>query len=227
MSRSERKLTDEDLLTLVETGRELAAEVGLRPLLETILDRASRLTDSPKASVILFDEKRAVLYIAHASGENAAAVMEGWGKSSERGIPLDGSKAGEVYTSGRAIVDDAVATASNHFKGVDRDTNRPTESMVCVPLTVAGKRLGVVQLLNKRAGNYSARDLTLLEHFAAQAAVAIRNAQLFDDLLAHMGFYTSDREAMDPMNLLDELTRPARWENLTILFADMRGFTQL
>jgi class 3 adenylate cyclase len=32
---------------------------------------------------------------------------------------------------------------------------------------------------------------------------------------------------MDPMNLLDELTRPARWENLTILFADMRGFTQL
>ena len=227
MSTNERKLTDADLLTLVVTGRELAAEVSLRSLLGTILDKASRLTDSPKASVILFDEKRAVLYIAHATGEDAAAVMEGWGKSSERGIPLQGSKAGEVFRSGRAVVDDAVAAAPNHFKGVDRDTNTATESMVCVPLTVAGERLGVVQLLNKRTGNYSVRDVTLLEHFAAQAAVAIRNARLFEDLLAHMGFYTSGGDAKSPMSLIDELTRPARWENMTILFADMRGFTQL
>jgi class 3 adenylate cyclase len=196
-------------------------------LLETILDKASRLTDSPKASVILLDAERDVLYIAHATGEGAAAVMEGWGAASERGIPLEGSKAGEVFRSGRAIVDDAVAAAPNHFKGIDHDTNTSTESMVCVPLAVAGDRLGVVQLLNKRTGNYTERDVTLLEHFAAQAAVAIRNAQLFDDLLAHMGFYTSGADATDPMSLLDELTQPARWENMTILFADMRGFTQL
>ncbi len=99
--------------------------------------------------------------------------------------------------------------------------------MVCVPLTVGGDRLGVVQLLNKRSGNYTERDVLLLEHFAAHAAVAIRNARHFQDLLAHMGLYTSTARVRKTQDLLIELTAPAHQERMTILFADMRGFTQL
>lgn len=63
----------------------------------------------------------------------------------------------------------------------------------------------------------------LLGRFAGYAALAIRNARLFRDLLGQMGLYG----AGDPYQWLERLNRPPQPANLTILFADMRGFTQL
>lgn len=227
MGTDSELLEKAELLTLVECGRELAAEVSLKTLLKTILDRASILTDSPDASVILYSEKRGDLYFAHAVGESAGLLLSQWGESSTQGVPLTRSKAGEVFRTGMSLVENALADDANHFKDVDSDTNRPTVSMICVPLTVAGKPIGAVQILNKRSDGYTDHDRVLLEHFAAQAAVAIRNARLIEEILAHMGFYASRDEARGPTELIDELNRPAHRETITILFADMRGFTQL
>jgi class 3 adenylate cyclase len=63
----------------------------------------------------------------------------------------------------------------------------------------------------------------LLEHLGRQAATAINNALLLGKLSAHMGLY-SRQGARD---LVERLDQPARREMLTMLFADMRGFTQL
>jgi GAF domain-containing protein len=41
-------------------------------------------------------------------------------------------------------------------------------SMVCVPLTIKHETIGVMQILNKRSGNDTARDRMLLEQFANQ-----------------------------------------------------------
>ena len=46
-------VTVNDLRALVDTVRELAAEVNLKTLLRDILDKASKLTNSSDASVIL------------------------------------------------------------------------------------------------------------------------------------------------------------------------------
>jgi class 3 adenylate cyclase len=126
---------------------------------------------------------------------------------------------------------DAVAKDPNHFKGVDKDTRRQTASMVCVPLIVTSRRsgvsraLGVIQILNKKNGNYTKRDQVLLECFADQAAVALENARLVSDLFAHMGLYAT--EDLDPLQAYSDLrSRPAWQEVLSVLFADMRGFTQ-
>jgi adenylate cyclase len=220
-------LTNNDLAALVETGRELGAELRLTSLLQRILEKATLLTDSRDSSVILFDEKRKHLYFAHATGANADTLLEKWGGSSDRGIPLTGSKAGEVFTSGRSIIINDISTDPSHYPGVDRETGKPTLSMVCVPMTFAAKRIGVMQILNKQKGYYSDRDLVLLENFATQAAIAIRNARLVEELLAHMGLYSSHAAEEGPVELLEELIRPAHNEVLSILFADMRGFVQL
>ena len=42
--------------------------------------------------------------------------------------------------------------------------------MICVPLAVGDNRLGVMQLLNKQGGNYTTRDVLLLEQDAALAS---------------------------------------------------------
>jgi adenylate cyclase len=104
--------------------------------------------------------------------------------------------------------------------------------MVCVPLVAVSKRsgaartLGVIQILNKRSGNYTERDKILLERFADQAAVALDNAHLVADLFAHMGLYTTE-EGVDPVRTYADIrSKPAWHETLSVLFADMRGFTQ-
>jgi class 3 adenylate cyclase len=142
---------------------------------------------------------------------------------------LVGSKAGQVFTSMTSVTVDAVQHDPNHYEGVDRATQRRTECMVCVPLVAIRQpsrdahALGVIQILNKRSGNYTPRDRALLERFAELAAVAIQNARLVSDLYANKGLYAAD-ESVDPQELL---SRPAWNETLSVLIADMRGFTQL
>ncbi|MFN2608950.1 MAG: GAF domain-containing protein [Acidimicrobiales bacterium] len=220
-------LTLADLEALLETGRALSEEVELKTLLDRILEQACLLTDSPDASVLLHDPSRDVLYFAAVSGANAATLLDSWGFASDRAVPISSSVAGKVFTTGEPLVVDSVEGEDDHFGGVDRDTRAETRSLVCLPLRVGARRLGVVQLLNKRTGNYASRDLVLLEHLARQAAVAIRNAQLFDDLLSHMGLYGLRAPGVGPAELLDELRRPPHPEVLSVLVADMRNYTKL
>jgi class 3 adenylate cyclase/putative methionine-R-sulfoxide reductase with GAF domain len=223
----ETHLSSEDLLALANSARELSSEIDLDDVLKHILISAGRLTNSPAGSVILYDKDRDGLYFAAATGDKADKVLEQFGETGPERVPLHRSKAGTVYRTGESIVEHSMEKDPNHFKGVDRQTNATTESMVCVPLTIGGDRLGVVQLLNKRTGNYTNRDVLLLELFAAHAAVALRNARHFQDLLAHMGLYTAPQSGRKTQDLLSEIASPARQERMTILFGDMRGFTQL
>ena len=216
-----------DLLALVETSRDLASELDLRALLPRILARAGGLTGSPDGSIILYDPERKDLYFAEAIGSASAMLMKTFGPNREKGIPLEGSKAGQVFTSGRSLKEDVLAGDTQHFKGVDQATKSATESMICVPLSVGDERLGVMQLLNKQGGDYTPRDLTLLEHFASQAAVALRNATLVRDVLAHMGWYEAEGTGSDALQTLRALRKPAHSETLTVMFADMRGYNQL
>jgi len=219
-------LTKEDLLVLVESGGELSAQVDLDTLLQRILSKACELTDSKDSSVLLHNEDKNTLYFAAATGDKAEFLLQNWSENSAQQIPLMGSKAGQVFESGQSIIVNSVRDDPIHYKGVDLDTSKHTDSMICSPLTVSGERIGVVQILNKK-NEYTKRDQALLEQFAMQAAVAIRNARLFIDLIAHMGFYGSDEKDKGPIELLQELSKPAQSEVLTVVFADMRGFTQL
>jgi putative nucleotidyltransferase with HDIG domain len=58
-------------------------------------------------------------------------------------------------------------------------------SILCAPLKIKNELIGVIYVDNRaRAGIFQEHDLGLIRSFADQAAVAIDNAQLFDDLQA-------------------------------------------
>jgi len=207
-------------------AQELGAETELRTLLERVLRRAVELTASTGASVYLHDERRRKLYVAHAVGPGADVVLRMWGIHG-KGIPLVGSKAGAVFTSGDALVENEVQGDAEHFKEVDHDTATATRSMCCVPLNVAGRRIGAVQLLNRIDGPYSSYELALLEAFAGLAAVAVRNARLIRELAAHMGAYGAEIDALDAGAIERLLTTPAAAERLSTLFVDLRSYSHL
>src|SRR5258706_5038462 len=198
---NDTKLSQRDVLALVESARHLSLEIDLPDLLEEILKRAGKMTDSPSGSVMLMEDEGTGFYFAAATGPKGKGALEKFGEFAADRIPVwknketreYGSVAGQVFDSGESVVKDSLRTDAAHFKGVDQNTNYHTESMVCVPLAVGAECLGVVQLLNKPRGNYTARDVALLENFAAHAAIAIRNARHFRDLLAHKGLFSSSQ----------------------------------
>lgn len=217
-------LTIDDFQALVNTGRKLSRELALEQLLQNILQSASDLTDSSDTSVILRNDFETSLYFAAATGEEAEWVLSNFGIHSKKQIPIEGSNAGAVYLSGKSLVENVT---KEHYSGVDDTTNTVTKSMVCVPLRVGDETLGVMQVLNKKEGIYTQRDRVILEHLADQASVAIRNAKLLSSLLAHSGLYGSTLRTGELFDRVNLLNQPAKTETLTVLFADMRGFTQL
>ncbi len=217
-------LDNNDLLSLLQSTQDLSSEIAIKELLKSILHKACKLTDSPDASIILSNKFRNSLYFAEAIGENSDILRQEWGEFSPKNIPLEGSISGEVFTSSTSLI---INKVEDHFEGVDKDTQKNTTSMICVPLTVTGQGLGAMQILNKRSGNYLERDLVLLEHFASIAAVAIRNAQLFKELMIHMGFNSLAHRGKGPLDFFRELKKPVCSEMITVMFVDMRGFTQL
>ena len=215
-------LSREDLVALVETATRLATEVDQGRLAQAILERACKMTNSPDGSVMLLDAEASGLFFASACGDGAPALLDRWGESSSQRVPLQGSKAGHVFTTGQTIVEQRLEEDSEHFTGVDEQTRKVSQSMICAPLEVGGNRIGVVQILNK-PGQYTSRDRSLLEQFGVQAAAAIKNARRIRELAAHKGLYARDITE----DLLTLLNQPATREEITLLFADMRGFTQL
>lgn len=223
---SEVELSAAELLILVESAKELSSEIDLSELLGKILLRGATLTGSPSASIFLDDPGRG-LFAAAASGPKAADLLAVVGEDAPHRVPYEGSKAGEVFTHGISLIVDSIASDPHHFKAIDRQLAHQTESMVCVPLLVGDQRIGAVQLLNKASGNYDRHDVLLLEHLASHAALAIQNARLIRELLAHKGLFASPSSGLRTADLVRELSAKPDRERMTILFADMRGFTRL
>ena len=65
----------------------------------------------------------------------------------------------------------------------DRMTGFDTRSVLCVPLISQGKVLGVIEVLNKRHGEFTQSDLQLLQSIAATGSIAMENARLYGETL--------------------------------------------
>src|SRR5262249_10517130 len=57
-------------------------------------------------------------------------------------------------------------------------------SIVAVPLLHQGNPIGVISVARANAGSFPERQITLLQAFADQAVIAIRNVRLFDEVQA-------------------------------------------
>lgn len=167
------------LMCILEVTRSLNQTLNLEMQLKMIQDVATQLTETAAASIFLRDNKTDELFFLSATGEAAD------GEKGERlrriPVPVDGSIAGWVVRTGEpAVVNDA-RRDKRHYERTDDETHFVTRSILAVPLIRREKIIGVLEVLNKVDGKaFSQDDLDLLTTLAAQAAVAIENARLFE-----------------------------------------------
>jgi signal transduction histidine kinase len=167
---------------IIELSRHLNAVLELPPLLQLIIEAARELTDSEASSILLVDRKSGDLYFEAATGAKSQEVQRVV-------VPMDNSIAGWVVQHGEPLVIEDARKDERHFQESDIETAFVTRSLIAVPLSVKGRIIGVLEALNKAEGrSFGEDDVNLLMTMAAQAAVAIENARLFQqsDLISEM-----------------------------------------
>jgi len=166
---------------LMEVSRTLASTLDLSKLLRQIIEAAVELTDTESASIMLFDPHSGELRFEATTDEDSA-TLEGFI------IPVEGSIAGWIVTHTEPLVVPDVSRDPRWSQVVDRKTSFVTRSILGVPLVTRDKTVGALEALNKRSGSFTNDDAETLKTLAAQAAVAIVNARLFQqsDQIAEM-----------------------------------------
>ena len=163
-------------VALARLRRLLDVSVALNALNDTgrLLDLIVRTTaavlDCEAASVLLLDERVGGLRFSAASGEAGAALVG-------TVVPLEGSLAGVAFRDDRVLhAADADADA-RRFRRADEATGFETRAVLCVPMRIDRRPVGVLQALNPHADAFTRDDAEALLIVAAQAAVAIRDAR--------------------------------------------------
>ncbi|MDO8754972.1 MAG: GAF domain-containing sensor histidine kinase [Anaerolineales bacterium] len=161
---------DRLLSRLVELTRGFSTMVDLEPYLQSILSAATELTKSESASLLEYDEASQEFFFKFAPAIHRDAI--GSAK-----VPLYGSIAGWVFLQKKPLAIDDVKKDDRHYAAIDDISGFTTRSMLCVPLVVHGKPVGVFEIFNKK-DRYTEEDSLLLETLASLAANALQNDML-------------------------------------------------
>jgi GAF domain-containing protein len=169
----------------VESCSSLVAEVARKTecisqvscLINQTVSLTKTILNAAASSVLLVDEGRQELYFDYADGDVGGALKR-VKMSIQCGI------AGWVARYGKPLIVNDVAKDRRFFKGIDEVTGFITKSIVCVPLVVRNKVIGVLEVLNKLDNSgFTEQDLEVLGTVAATAAQGIDNLRIHEELL--------------------------------------------
>ena len=163
------------LARLVEISVTLNSTLELEPLLEHILDTAAELLECEAASILLYDQKQNRLWFAAATGSSPKEL-------SKITVPLDGSIAGTIFQDNKPLVINDVEHDDRHNKSVSEQTQHQVRSLLGVPMQIQDQKIGVLEAINKYSSIFTYADTKLLSIIASQAAVAINNTRLVQEL---------------------------------------------
>lgn len=184
-------ITPEKLTLLFEVSNLINSTLDLKKLLKTILDSACEVLQAEAGSVMLID---------HAANELIFEVAEGEkeDKLTQIRVPMGKGIAGWVAEHGEPLLVPDVDKDPRFYRRVDKETKFVTKSILCVPLKIKDKIVGVVQAINhKTRVTFDESDITLLSALANQAAVAIENSRLYQQLLDENIKITSLKNYLD------------------------------
>lgn len=167
----------------LEALMEMAALVNstLDPLQirQRTIDAAMSLLDAEAASLLMIDEQRLEMFFDVALGNKGEALKQVRLRKGE-GI------AGWVAEQGVPQIIHDVRADERFFSDADKLSGFVTRDMVCVPVQIKGRTLGVLEAINSRNGRFADDDLQILVTFANHVAIALENAFLHEQNQARL-----------------------------------------
>jgi len=166
------------LSTIEAIGREMITTLNLDELFSIILNHALDLTHSEIGYLTVFE--------AEADGLRVAA-QRGCAPDSRAGIlnrisPIDHGPIGRTFRDAEVYIVPDVTRDPNYidWSGVG------TKSVLCVPITRKDQSMGVITIESLNPSTFSTGQEQILTQLASQAAIAISNAWIYQELEGHL-----------------------------------------
>jgi transcriptional regulator with GAF, ATPase, and Fis domain len=175
LERTRTKLEEkiERLSTLISVGSSINSTLDLDQLLAYLMTCATKVMKAKDSSLMLLDERTNELVFKIALGEKGNQVQE-FRLRMGQGI------AGQVALTGEPIVVSDTSKDKRFERSIDVATGFETKSIMCVPIKLREKVVGVIEVLNAGySGPLKEEDLDIFSAFANTAGVALQNARLF------------------------------------------------
>jgi len=200
----------QEMSVLAEVGREISATLELRVVLEKIAEYAIVLLNSVTSAVYIPDDNFTTLIPFAVIGDEAEFIKKdylqiGTGILGNIALTKKGEIANDVYRDPRAVTIEGTVE------------NVPDENLMGVPIMLQDRVTGIMAIWRVGKGTeYNESEFTFLSNLAQQAAIAIENARLFQDVtssqnqlsealrIARIGYFEIDW-IVDTITFTDEL----------------------
>jgi signal transduction histidine kinase len=168
-----RYAVDDRSRALIDAGIALSSELSLDAVLEKLLETAATLTGARYAALGVIDRSGQTLerFLTHGiDDETHAAIGE---------LPRGRGILGVLIRDARPLL---LADIADDPRSVGFPRNHPPmKTFLGVPILLRGVAYGNIYLTEKESGaDFTQEDLELTQLLAAQAAVAIENARLYE-----------------------------------------------
>jgi GAF domain-containing protein len=163
------------LKALLASLQTVTSGLDLREILDRILGEAIRISGAPHVKVLLVDKTSKVLRVG---------ALRGSGMLPTDALPVGAGLSGLVAQSGEPLF---IVDAQNDPRNLARERDRELGivTYLGLPIKKGEEVLGVLTFNKISPSQYTPEEMILLTSFAAQAAIAIENARLYEEITQH------------------------------------------
>lgn len=167
---------EKDFEEIIKISTIINSTFDINEVLKRIMDSANKVVKGEASSLLLINETDNTLYFHVALGDKGEEVKKYTLRIGE-GI------AGWVAKYSKPLLVPDVQNDKRFYKDISKRINFKTKSILCVPLKIREKTIGVLEVINKKGqSSFSIDDQSLLETFSNLAAIAIENARIYQDI---------------------------------------------
>jgi two-component system, NtrC family, sensor kinase len=151
-----------------------SSPTDIQPTFDAIAASAVRLCEANEGEVYRFDGRLIHMMAHHGGGSQAREVLAQMFPSP----PGRGTITGRAILTGMVVHADVAADPEHEY----RDVAGFFRTVLSVPMLRDGSPIGAISVDRREGRPFSAKQIALLETFAAQAVIAIENVRLFQEL---------------------------------------------
>jgi K+-sensing histidine kinase KdpD len=184
--------------TLLGVSQAVSRSLDRQQIIDSALERVAQSAGIQASFVYLYQNERLVL-----TGHHGFSPETAWeiGETNDNGAISRIFKEGEPLVMDRLSVEEAPELAFLEHGGY--------RSFAGIPLTIVGESIGVMCAASNREGNFSPNSIELLSGIGREIAIAVRNAQLYEEASSAKALRELDTMRTDFLaNISHELRTP-------------------
>jgi uncharacterized protein YigA (DUF484 family) len=160
--------------TLSDMEKRMCGMLNMSQLLSTMVEETTKALEAKGCSIRLLDPSGQKLEIKAVYGLSKEYLDKG-------PVDVEHSKVDKEVLEGKVVyIEDA--TKDPRFQYPEEAKREGIVSVLSVPLRVADRKIGVVRIYTSEPRKFTKDEIDFVNSVAAQAAIAIQNAALYENL---------------------------------------------